>query len=426
MQISTENKSNLINECAKNSTKLNNKNAANGCNKKVYKENCATEKNDKNKSYSNALMLNNGANSKQGFMFVFSLIILFLSAIMLVIGVTSSQLFAQKSATGTIAFDVSGAPPLIVNNNLNLYYDNTNGLTYGNSESAGSAISGLSAYNLGISENAKAQDYYIKVEYEFDSTIPQGITFGTNTYTSNGIVMSAMTQESGTNKFVSQSSAVQKGASLNILGYLQTFAYSGQDFTLSATDFTITITVDSTNTFSSIFKNSLTYYGKIGFSYSTFVEPALTFDENIDKVGLWFENNNYYVYVYNGSNHSEMMQSCIIQFSGELQWQINFGFQAHDISVPLKSYTSSIGTKFELVQLGFNITLTITFPVGIGQVDLVDVFQDYFDAMKTQGYKIMGPNDEQECTVYFNYDNETLQEYTIVWHYWGKSPNVSP
>ena len=425
LQISTENKSNLINECAKNSTKLNNKNAVNGCNKKVYKENCATEKNDKNKSYSNALVLNNGANSKQGFMFVFSLIILFLSAIMLVIGVTSSQLFAKKSATGTIAFDVSGAPPLIVNNNLNLYYDNTNGLTYGNSESAGSAISGLSAYNLGISENAKAQDYYLKVEYEFDSTIPQGITFGTNTYTSNGIVMSAMTQESGTNKFVSQSSAVQKGASLNILGYLQTFAYSGQDFTLSATDFTITITVDSTNTFSSIFKNSLTYYGKIGFSYSTFVEPALTFDQNINKVGLWLDdvNNEHYVYEHNGSTHNKLSK-CEIQIAGHSSgWQIEFTYTAHDQSQIISDFTIENGIRYQTSKSGFSRTLIMTLPDNLNKIDIVEVLETYIAKILKEGW-VGGPRDEDTHLVYFKYNGVT--KYTKTWYSWGINDRDSP
>ena len=404
MQLSTENKSNLINECAKKSIKLKN---VNDCytkkesSKKVLNKFCETTKNDLGKSYSNTLALNNGANSKQGFMFVFSLIILFLSAIMLVIGVTSSQLFAQKSATGTIAFDVSGAPPLIVNNNLNLFYDNTNGLTYGNSASAGSAISGLSAYNLGISENAKAQDYYIKVEYEFDSAIPQGITFGTSTYTSNGIVMSAMTQESGTNKFVSQSSAVQRGASLDILGYLQTFAYSGQDFTLSATDFTITITVDSTNTFNSIFKNSLTYYGKIGFSYSSYVEPTITFDDGINNLSFRMCLGGEKSVKLNGNDITNFN----VYFGGtDTRWKIiiydRFIYSVNDNYGLFNYYSTSS-----------SITITSNEIITNSTLNLVDILTNMPSNVVPLNYS------NHSCNIEFLYekDGQFVNAFTTTW-----------
>ena len=237
----------------------------------------------------NNKIFNNNNNSSlrmsksQRFTFVFSLVILLLSSVLIIVGITASALLSQKGATGSVTFEFS-TPALTMNNGFKLFYKD-NALTYGSSTGIGDNIETLQAFEIGISSNAELAEYYIKVIYDFGSVTNGSISFGNNTYTVNGYTMSAMTQIAGeAGRFESIStSAIAKGTKINILQYLQNFTYSNEENYTTSTplDFTITIVVDNSNQFNSLHKNELVYEGKLGIDHNkAYTLGTVTLDLN--------------------------------------------------------------------------------------------------------------------------------------------------
>ena len=274
--------------------------------------------------------------SRQKFLFVFSLILTMLSALMLILGLTNSQLFSQKTATGTIAFDVSGVTPLTIDNELALYY-NESGLTFGSSTSTGQSIQNITPLKIGVNSSAEYDTYYFQVIYEFDNELANYLSFGDSTYTfgsSNQYQMSALLRDSvDANKFVSTSlTAVAKGEQIDVLQYLKNLIVNLDNVVVEETNFSLTLVVDRTNDFSSIFKNQITYNGKIGVSL--YEEPSITLDSNFNKIGIFVGLSDVAIYdkttskfADNVSSNDEIaineLSSSIMTFTGnETTWKI--------------------------------------------------------------------------------------------------------
>ena len=256
-------------------------------NTKDYLKNQITDSKDKClKQYTNILVAK--MNNKQNFALFFSLIILFLSAIVLVIGFTTSQLFAQKTAIGSVTFDLE-SPSIALDNGLQLKYEGqvgeNNTLSYVNDAGAVVDISNLTL-NLSIPTQNLFNQYYVKLIYDFSNVNQGSISFGTNEYNLSNGKMSAMVSTGTTNEFYSISgessspSPLAKGITLNVFEFLKYFNYENAESVSNTFNFSIAIIVDTASSCQSTNRSQTIINGTINFPAQ---DPKLIVGSNLNS-----------------------------------------------------------------------------------------------------------------------------------------------
>ena len=271
-------------------------------NTKDYLKNQNTDSKDKClKQYTNILVAK--MNNKQNFALFFSLIILFLSAIVLVIGFTTSQLFAQKTAIGSVTFDLE-SPSIALDNGLQLKYEGqvgeNNTLSYVNDAGAVVDISNLTL-NLSIPTQNLFNQYYVKLIYDFSNVNQGSISFGTNEYNLSNGKMSAMVSTGTTNEFYSISgessspSPLAKGITLNVFEFLKYFNYENAESVSNTFNFSIAIIVDTASSCQSTNRSQTIINGTINFPAQ---DPKLIVGSNLNSENF---QAHLYSYIYWGT-----------------------------------------------------------------------------------------------------------------------------